>query len=170
MNVNDLAQGWVILPAHDEMFHCHGVMTGIVIEEVTVTATTIKKNHWDLEETGMTTTLIETQRSKILAAGGTTENGMNAWQWDGSVSNANEKRMGCVTALLRGIPAIVRIADGLLLMIVMVETSEQLAERESLTRRRTRAIVRTVTENAREKERRSRLGWTHTSLLLAATV
>jgi hypothetical protein len=66
--------------------------------------------------------------------------------------------------------AIVRIVDGLPPMTVMVEASEWLAARENPTRQRTGTIARIVTENARKKERRSLHGWTHTSLLLAATV
>jgi len=58
-----------------------------------------------------------------------TENGMSAWQRDGSANSANETRIGYVIALLRGILGIV---DGPLLMIVMVETNERLAARESL--------------------------------------
>jgi len=91
------------------------------------------------------------------------ERGMSGWQRDGSASNETATKIEYETALRRGILAIV---DGLPPMIVMVETSEQLVVIENPTMRKIRMIVRIVTEN----ERRSRLGWTLTSLLLAATV
>jgi hypothetical protein len=172
MSMTDLAQGSTILPAHDEMFHHRDVigMTGIVIAEAT--AMSIKKRQQDTEGTGTTVTWTGNLRWTILVAGGTTESVMSVCQRDGTENSgtANETRTGYAIALPRGMRAIVRIADGPPPMTVMVEASERLVARENPTRRRTGTIARIVTENVRKRERRSLHGWTHTSLLLAATV